>query len=498
MRIFTAISLLCLALGGLLSCNQLTSICRSYPQAESFPDQNIILFNTLDSGGHSIPMPVAMQRILLDSANQVLNQAEKKPLKIKQWCPCDSALVLLEGKDLDQLQINGKEVASSTGGKAGVGGQPPYGIKFNPTDGSLDWPQLIGAGSPNYVLSLPFAPAFERKNNSPTLFPLPPTNPALTPFIIAVMDTGLDLNVYEPIKSVLWVNTQEATGADHDGNGLVNDVSGWNFVQNINLPFDSNGHGSLVTSLIHEQLLAVRRAALPVRFMVLKTFSANGKGTLFDNLCALSYARQMKAKLINASWGFYSPTKSRLLDYFIRQLNEEGVTLVAAAGNKDEHLEKYPCGWVDESVYRNLDSNPFWPAAFSTLYPNVITVTTLDSIKKEFKMFGPANGPFTVCSAQNYSSRAVNVGVFNNTKGSVPHCGVLDITTLRDQTDVKYGSSFAAPVITGKLAGQLGPNWPGNDRDVLFHKLASTAPTILKTHSSLKDKIRHQYYVNRH
>ena len=51
-----------------------------------------------------------------------------------------------------------------------------------------------------------------------------------TPVIVAIADTGLDIE-HEDLSPVLWTNKQEiADGKDNDGNGFVDDIHGWNFL----------------------------------------------------------------------------------------------------------------------------------------------------------------------------------------------------------------------------------------------------------------------------
>src|SRR4030081_2229100 len=57
---------------------------------------------------------------------------------------------------------------------------------------------------------------------------------ALKPVIVAVFDDGAYID-HEDIRNQLWTNEAEAhgkAGVDDDGNGYVDDVHGWDFVDN--------------------------------------------------------------------------------------------------------------------------------------------------------------------------------------------------------------------------------------------------------------------------
>jgi subtilisin family serine protease len=69
--------------------------------------------------------------------------------------------------------------------------------------------------------------------------------------LVAVVDTGVDVN-HPDLMSQLFVNAGEiaGNGIDDDGNGFIDDISGWDFVSSDNNADDGNGHGTHVAGTI--------------------------------------------------------------------------------------------------------------------------------------------------------------------------------------------------------------------------------------------------------
>src|SRR3954451_16283593 len=69
--------------------------------------------------------------------------------------------------------------------------------------------------------------------------------------VVAVLDTGVQLRRAE-LRGHIWTNAREipGNGRDDDGDGLVDDVHGADFVNGDGTPSDDNGHGTHVAGII--------------------------------------------------------------------------------------------------------------------------------------------------------------------------------------------------------------------------------------------------------
>jgi len=69
--------------------------------------------------------------------------------------------------------------------------------------------------------------------------------------VVAVIDSGADYN-HPDLSANIWTNPDEiaGNGIDDDGNGYIDDIRGWDFVDDDNDPVDSNNHGTHVAGTI--------------------------------------------------------------------------------------------------------------------------------------------------------------------------------------------------------------------------------------------------------
>ena len=232
--------------------------------------------------------------------------------------------------------------------------------------------------------------------------------------VVAVIDTGIDFN-HPDLKSNMWRNEAEANGTagvDDDNNGVVDDIYGYNAVDNSGNPMDDQGHGSHCAGTIGAKGndgVGVAGVNWDVQLMAVKFLDKNGSGTLENAIKAIDYATRMGAKIMSNSWG--GGGFSQTLFDSIKRTQEAGAVFIAAAGNDGS----------------NNDSRPAYPASYDI--SNIISVAAINNkgAKAEFS---------------NYGKRSVHIGA----------PGVNILSTTGGKYSSFSGTSMATPHVAGVVA----------------------------------------------
>src|SRR5262249_24492859 len=186
----------------------------------------------------------------------------------------------------------------------------------------------------------------------------------------AAFVTDLNANTYidgfDLLNNVSWEN-----GDDTDANGFVDDLIGWNFVNNTNNPLDDLGHGTHVSGTIGARPnngVGVAGVAWDATIMPLKFLNQFNSGTTAGVVGAINYATMMRQRGVNIpvtnnSWG--GDGFSQAIYDAIKANRDAGMLFVAAAMNNA----------------RNIDVLPVYPASFDL--DNIVTVCATH----------PADGP---------------------------------------------------------------------------------------------------------
>ena len=245
--------------------------------------------------------------------------------------------------------------------------------------------------------------------------------------IVAVVDTGVQYHHYD-LADNMWVNPNEIpdNGIDDDGNGIVDDVHGANYVEgaeNPGDPMDDQGHGTHVSGTIGgtgNNSLGVAGVAWKTQIMAVKVMNAEGKGSSVDIANGVRYAREHGAKVINMSLGGGGYSQIEYDEYAACQ--RAGVIIVAAAGNEAN----------------NNDTNPNYPSSLCLEMDNIISVGSCDNRNK-------------VSSFSNYGKKSVNLFAPGSDIWSTVLKEVGD-SYDNDAYDFKSGTSMACPFVAGATA----------------------------------------------
>ena len=237
--------------------------------------------------------------------------------------------------------------------------------------------------------------------------------------LIAVIDSGADYR-HPDLAANIAVNAAEVPGdgKDNDGNGVADDVFGYNAFEDHGDPMDGLGHGTHCTGTIAAEgnngqgIVGVQWQAqvLPV-----KIFHDRGLTTTDSILRGLEYAKKRGAVITSNSWGGPQPSEA------IRQAfaSFPSALHVAAAGNDG----------------RDTDAKPTYPADYDL--PNILTV-------------GAGNSSDSPSWFTNFGRKSVDI--------FAPGEDILS-TLPGGGYGVKSGTSMATPHVSG-AAGLVATVYP--------------------------------------
>lgn len=173
--------------------------------------------------------------------------------------------------------------------------------------------------------------------------------------IVAILDDGVDLQ-HPDLTNNIWVNSTEIAnnGIDDDGNGFVDDVWGWDFVEGNNDPNPDlyNAHGTHVAGTVAAQRngvdivtgvfpaemngVAYNATIMPVR--VLGDYQTIAEADVAI-ASGIRYAVQNGAQVLQMSLGNYvgDPTFP-LTEAALEYAREQGVVAVISAGNERDRF----------------------------------------------------------------------------------------------------------------------------------------------------------------
>jgi len=268
--------------------------------------------------------------------------------------------------------------------------------------------------------------------------------------VIGYIDTGINYN-HEDLRDNIYINPGEYgtngdlrnNGRDDDGNGLVDDWRGWDFLGNGTLqnpvpdndPMDFDGHGTSGAGIAAARTnngTGIAGVGYNTKILPIKVQNDGGT-TDIAGYGGLRYAADMGCTVINASWGSYGEF-SQVLQDEIDYAWSKGVLVVGGAGNNAI----------------NTDLRPFLPACLN----HVLAVSSLEQ-----------DG-----SATTTTSFGTSVHVY------APGTDILTVRMSFGYQTVT-GTSFATPHISG-LAALIFAQHPDWTPDQVLKQIRVTADRL--------------------
>ena len=244
---------------------------------------------------------------------------------------------------------------------------------------------------------------------------------------VGIIDEGY-MYTHEDLSGNAGVNPGEVAGngVDDDGNGLVDDVRGWDFVSNNSSVFDglADDHGTHVAGTIGGvggNGKGVAGVCWSVKLLDAKFLGTNG-GTTANAIKAVDYFTNLKLKGVpivatSNSWG--GGGFSQALQDAIERANAAGVLFVVAAGNSTV----------------NCDATPCYPAGYPNA--NIISVASITSTG-------------AISSFSNYGATTIDIGApGSGIWSSVPGGSRRNPTSSYASYS---GTSMATPHVSGAVA----------------------------------------------
>lgn len=284
--------------------------------------------------------------------------------------------------------------------------------------------------------------------------------------VVGIIDEGY-MYTHTDLVANASTNPGEIAGnsKDDDGNGLVDDVYGWDFAGNNNTVFDGVGddHGTHVAGTIGGvggNGAGVAGVCWKVKLLNAKFLGSTG-GTTANAIKAVDYFTTLKTRAnnpvpvvaTNNSWG--GGGFSQALKDAIDRADAAGILFVAAAGNNAT----------------NNDATASYPSGYSSA--NIIAVASITSTGglSSFSQYGattvdigaPGSGIWSTVPVTSGAGKRATIGSgyasYNGTSMATPHVsGAVALYKAINPSasavqikDAILSSATATPALSGKV-----------------------------------------------
>lgn len=262
--------------------------------------------------------------------------------------------------------------------------------------------------------------------------------------IVAILDEGVCYD-HPDLAANMWVNSDEVVnGVDDDNNGYIDDIHGYNFIDDGNISWEDpedSGHGTHVAgtvAAVNNNSLGVCGVAGGsgngdgVRLMSCQVFSGNKKNSPDMMARAIVYAADNGASILQASLGYPAPTFTSdamfryycgieldAIEYFIDTKNNDAVDggiCLFAAGNEGQNISSYPAGYRNVVSVTSLASD-HRPAYYTNYGPGC----NIASIGGEYYTGGANRYEAAILSTLPFNISSTGYGYMQGTSMACPH-----------------------------------------------------------------------------
>lgn len=233
--------------------------------------------------------------------------------------------------------------------------------------------------------------------------------------VIGITDGGVRLTHLDLAPQIKHNYADPINGRDDDGDGYVDNFTGWDLANNDNDPgYDvAIVHGSLVAGVSSARVdngTGLAGVGNRCRFLPLNIYPNTAAGT-FAGIEAIVYAADHGCQVINMSWGApggYSRFEQDVMTY--AAVNRDAV-LVAAAGNTNADLLFYPASYDHVISVSGVD-NTDRKAANATFSHRIDMVAPGISILTVYGYHaanggGPADNDYTAVGGTSFAAPMV-------------------------------------------------------------------------------------------
>ncbi len=277
--------------------------------------------------------------------------------------------------------------------------------------------------------------------------------------VIAIIDTGVDTE-HPDLKDNIWVNEKEKNGVagkDDDGNGIVDDVYGYDFVNKTGGMADFNGHGTHcagIAAAIGHNGIGITGANPDALIMPITVMQSDGTGDVATIIKGIDYAAANGANVISMSLGGYQHSLAE--EQALGKAYATAV-IVAAAGNDFKCINQHWC-----PINKHNMNAPMFPAAFQFVL-GVEAAADKQGNLASFSNFDDDGPIFSQYSSEtqlyNYELRAPGMSVVS--------------TFPKGQYRAMNGTSMACPLAAGAIS-RLLMHKEYNSWEILFGDLIHT------------------------